>query len=185
MVEGSKVDKSVITCLSCCNISGNSEFPIMIIENSKCPFSFKRKSGQELGFYYQYNLKSWMKRILFFEWLDRFNNHIKNITVITVLILLFNCSAHCTEDTSPSLTHVTARFLPPRTTNRIQPCDAGIISCVKEIYKKLLLISLMNKIDINDEEIYAIYILTDVQWITRSWDEVKQSTDTGGTVLST
>lgn len=71
------------------------------------------------------------------------------------------------------------RFLPPRTTSRIQPCHAGIIACVKSIYKKRLLKRVLDNIDSDSEDIYETDVLTALQWITHSWDEVTQETIKG------
>lgn len=72
-VKGSKVDKSRIICLDYCNRSVTERLPLMTIGRSKCPSSFKKTLGQDLGFDYHVNSKAWMARTLFFDWHVRFD----------------------------------------------------------------------------------------------------------------
>lgn len=104
---------------------------------------FRNKSGKELWFDYHANGKLWMTRVLFFDWLKRFYSFIGMKNSRKVLLVLENCTAHGNNDVLPSLRNVKVRFLPPSATSQIQPCDAGIIACVKRVYKNRLLIRLL------------------------------------------
>jgi len=55
-----------------------------------------------------------------------------------ILLLLDNASSHGDEDEVKALglKYVTVHFLPPNTTSRLQPVDAGIILNFKKEYKK-------------------------------------------------
>src|SRR5438067_245371 len=50
-----------------------------------------------------------------------------------VLLLLDNCSSHKTENLT--LSYVDVYFLPPNTTSKLQPMDAGIIMAFKKHYR--------------------------------------------------
>lgn len=54
-----------------------------------------------------------------------------------ILLLVDNMSGHTIDHLS--LTHIELYFLPPNTTSRLQPLDAGIIECFKRRYRKLFL----------------------------------------------
>lgn len=68
-VAGRTVEKSRNTYLACCNRIGTDHLPLMVIGRSACPYVLKITSGQDLELYYHANLKAWMKRTLFFNWL--------------------------------------------------------------------------------------------------------------------
>lgn len=53
-----------------------------------------------------------------------------------VLLLVDNFSGHYLEKLEYS--DLKIYFLPANTTSILQPCDAGIIACVKAQYRKLL-----------------------------------------------
>ena len=59
------------------------------------------------------------------------------------MLFLDNCSAH--PDVVCS--NIKLSFLPPNTTSRLQPCDAGIIQNVKVHYHKQLLRHVLNRMD--------------------------------------
>ncbi len=77
-MSGRKKDKVRLSYLVCANADGTEKFPFMIIEKSKRPRCFKKKSGQELGFDYWNNKRAWMRSDIFFPWLQRFDACIGN-----------------------------------------------------------------------------------------------------------
>lgn len=95
---------------------------------------FKKKYGHELGFDYHSNKKAWMTSELFFNWLRRFDRTIGQDEGRKVLLLIDNFSAHGTPETMPTLQNVRVKFLPPNTTSKVQPVDAGIIAWLKAKY---------------------------------------------------
>ena len=67
-------------------------------------------------------------------WVTSINNKMK-IQKRKILLLIDNCPAHPPVTAS----NVKLVFLPPNTTSRLQPCDAGIIRAFKAHYRKRLL----------------------------------------------
>ena len=70
---------------------------------------------------------------LFKQWLDKVNNRMIQ-QHRSILLFIDNCSAH--PDVICS--NIKLVFLPPNTTAKLQPCDAGLIQNVKMHYHKLL-----------------------------------------------
>ena len=134
-LPGRKKTKDRISLLFCCNADGSHKFEVMIIGKSRQPRAFKKKAT-ELGLDYHANSKAWMTAALFFEWLERFNAYIARTFSRKVALLIDNCSAHGTLENLPSLSNVEVIFLPPNTTSKLQPLDAGIIASLKLRYRK-------------------------------------------------
>ena len=96
-----------------------------------------------------------------------------------IMMFVDNCSAH----PDIQLSHVKLVFLPPNTTSRLQPCDAGIIQAVKMQYRKQLLRHVLRKME-NDETGTAsalsksVTVLDAIMWLKVAWDALKASTVT-------
>ncbi|CAN0106927.1 unnamed protein product, partial [Heterosigma akashiwo] len=73
------------------------------------------------------------------KWLRIFKNHIKRTKPgKRAALIMDNCGAHG-QDLSEFEDAIDFKFLPPNTTSRFQPCDAGIIAVLKCRYKYRLL----------------------------------------------
>lgn len=72
----------------------------------------------------------------------------------------------------PKLDHTEVIFLPPNTTSRIHPMEAGIIAAVKMRYRRRQLERAMDFIDMREENIYSIDQLTSMRWIDEVWKEL-------------
>ena len=76
-----------------------------------------------------------MLTVLFQEWLQAFDRQVaQRHRGQRVLLLLDNCPSHKVEGLN--LQHVDVYFLPPNTTSKIQPMDAGIIMAFKSQYRR-------------------------------------------------
>lgn len=168
-VSGFKKEKSRLTFLACCNNDGSEKMPLMVIGKAMRPRAFKKKTGHELGFDYHANKKAWMTKELFFAWLNRLDQYVARTPGRKILLLLDNCSAHGTEDDLPPLQNVRVIFLPPNTTSRIQPLDAGIIAWVKRRYRRRLLFRVFENIESGKKSIYNVDILTAIRWAYEEW----------------
>ena len=60
-----------------------------------------------------------------------------------ILLLVDNCPAH----PEMTLSNVKIVFLPPNTTSKLQPCDAGIIENLKRGYRRRFLRHLLHSMD--------------------------------------
>ena len=167
--------KDRITLLVCANADGSEKVELMIIGTAKKPRPFKQKSGEELGFDYYANKKAWMTTDLFFKWLDRFNLLIGSTPGRKVVLLLENCGAHGTVANLPSFSNVQIIFLPPNTTSKFQPMDAGIITATKKRYRQKQMERAIDRADENIKDVYKVDILTAMKWIKFIWTELPDS----------
>ena len=92
-----------------------------------------------------------------------------------ILLFIDNCTAH----PEVHLSNIKLIFLPPNTTARLQPMDAGIIQTVKMTYRKKLLRHLLFKMDqcISASDLAKqISVLDAILWLKSSWESVLPST---------
>ncbi|KAE9347551.1 hypothetical protein PR003_g6874 [Phytophthora rubi] len=66
-IEGAKKSKVCVTVALTCNADGSDMREPFIIGHANKPRCFKKKSGNDLGFYYRSNKKAWMTSVLFVE----------------------------------------------------------------------------------------------------------------------
>ena len=66
-----------------------------------------------------------------------------------IIFLIDNAPVHLIlDETQEKLDSIDVKFLPPNTTTKLQPCDAGIIHSFKCHYKRLFI---QNRIDAYDD----------------------------------
>lgn len=73
-----------------------------------------------------------MTKVLFVDWPGRLNRFIGQTPRQEIFLLLDNCSVHYEKDYFPNLQHVHVEYLPPNTTSKAQPLDAGMIACLSQ-----------------------------------------------------
>lgn len=149
--------------LACCNRSLTERFSLIIIGRRTCPRAFGEKNGTQLGFGYQANSRAWSSWVLFFNLIVRFNAHSLKVAGRRALSILNNFTAHSNTEFLPVLLNVTVRFLPSQTTSHIQPCDAGLITCLKSLYMRKLLMHFLDQKNFNVKDIYESVILTAIK----------------------
>ena len=134
-VSGSKICKERITLGVCANADGSDKIKPFVIGKSARPRCFPRNWDVQQLVTYRNNTKAWMTAELFGDFLRSFYSGMR-AQDRHVLLLLDNASSHkCDFD----LSHTTLEFLPPNTTSKLQPMDAGIIQNFKVLYKKQLI----------------------------------------------
>lgn len=72
--------------------------------------------------------------------------------------------------------HVEVHFFEPNLTPFVQPCDAGIIRCVKARYRTLLCIRAIELDDAGEADIWKIDVLSAMKMLKAAWDEVTLET---------
>jgi hypothetical protein len=115
----------------CYNADGLDKLPLLVIGKYENPRYFKNVNRDSFGCKYRSNPKAWMTQVIFLEWLKRFDARMAGRNV---LLIMDNCSAHIPLMQLASivtLCNTTVFYLPPNTTSKIQPCDAGIIRSFK------------------------------------------------------
>ncbi len=134
----------------CYNANGSDKLPLIVIGKYENPCCFKNVNRDNFGCKYRSNLKAWMTQVIFLEWLKGFDARMARHNV---LLIMDNCSAHILLMQLASivtLCNTTVFYLPPNTTSKIQPCDAGIIQSLKAYYwrrfNRLLIQRLQDKV---------------------------------------
>ena len=167
-VEGSKKDKIRITIAFTCNADGTDRFEPLFIGHSAKPRCFNKKSGADLGFWYFNNKKAWMTGEFFDLFLRRFNQYVGR----KVLLLIDNAPSHNFK--AENYPNVEIVFLPPNTTSKLQPLDAGIIASFKKHYRRYQLRHAINLIDVGRNP-YQVSQLEGMRWSRRAWMEIDES----------
>ena len=171
--KGGKVAKERLTVFFCCNMDGEFEKPVVIgkFANPRC---FKRLNQMSLPVTYVSNRKAWMTTSIFFSWLKKFNEKMR-IQDRRVILFMDNATCHTRLD----LSNVVVSFFPPNTTAKLQPLDQGIIRSIKSHYRRLLLQSVLAKID-QMENVDAVKksvtVLDSVYWIAKATTQVTERT---------
>ena len=119
--KGGKLSKDRPTVLLCGSASGEKLMPL-VIGRSTNPRCFKRGHMTSLRVTYESNNKACMTGELFAAWMRRVDNRMRRQNR-PILLFLDNCGAHPHME----LENVKVVFLPPNTTSKLQPMDAGII----------------------------------------------------------
>ncbi|KAL3694087.1 hypothetical protein R1sor_007738 [Riccia sorocarpa] len=183
VLAGEKKDKEHITVALTSNMDGSIKFPPLVINKSKMPRAFSgrgiRNPGN-LGIQWFYNKKAWMTGAVFETWLLSFDLHLANLGRKKVILLLDTAPGHIASHLESKLQVTKVIFLPPNTTSRFQPMDAGILKSFKAQYRKLSLLrhvedfkaGKVTKLDVYDavimsEKAWRIHVT--VQTIKNCW----------------
>eukprot|EP00171_Calliarthron_tuberculosum_P021547 IDg21547t1 len=127
-------------------------------------------------FDYHSNRKAWMNQILFFAWLQRFDQYIGRKPGRKALLLLDNCSAHGRAESVPPLQNVRLEFLPPRTTAKSSPLTLELLRGLRTITGARLLDRIFENIESGRKSIYNVDILTAMRWAVKEWDDCPATT---------
>lgn len=167
-IEGSKKDKTRLTIAFTVNATGNDRFIPLFIGHANKPRCFQKKSGEQLGFFYLSNTKAWMTGAFFRIYLQQFDTHVKR----KVLLLIDNAPSHISEGLELSNVEIVA--LPPNTTSKLQPLDAGIISSFKRHYCRRQINHAITLLEVGKSP-YKIDQLTAMRWSIAAWREIDVS----------
>lgn len=172
--KGGKKSKDRISVLLACSAAGEKLMPF-VIGNSAKPRCFRGLGSTLcLPVMYAANKKAWMTADLFQQWLDKINSKM-NAEGRSILLFIDNCTAH--PDVVRS--NVKLVFLPPNTTSKLQPCDAGIIRNMKMHYRKLLVRHVLFQMDTATcatDLAKKVNVLDAILWLKTAWDSVQPAT---------
>jgi hypothetical protein len=171
-LAGTKIDKNRLTIGVCTNATGTDKCRLVMIGKYERPRCFGKTFNSNSIVRYFWNKKAWMTIDLFSKWLLEFDKKF----IRKVLLLVDNAAGHSISDeTKSKLKWVQLHFLPPNTTSFLQPCDAGIIKCLKQHYKKLLVNHYLESIE-NESQIKEVDVKQAMVMINKAWKEVSEST---------
>jgi hypothetical protein len=100
--------------------------PLLVIGKYAKPQAFK--CANRLPVEYRAVRKAWMTSTLFDEWLLKFDKHMRSETC-NFAVILDNCADHSLN--TAAVRNISVYFLPPNTTSKTRPMDAGIIKNLK------------------------------------------------------
>ena len=172
-LPGRKLDKTRMSVLVMMNATGTEKIRLLFIATAKKPRCFDKKEGHELGLWYFYNKKAWMTGEVFSNAMEELNLRMKR-TNRKILLLLDNFSGHKWH--KETITHIKVIFFSPNLTPFVQPADAGIIRCLKAIFRKLILRRSLDREDAGEIDIFAINQLEAMRLLEEAWKSIKQST---------
>src|SRR5436190_3783859 len=169
-IEGSKKDKTRITIAFTCNANGSDQVEPLFIGHAGKPRCFMKKTGADLGFFYLHNQKAWMTGAFFETYLRRFSIHIK----CKVLLLIDNAPSHIYDNTT-KFPNIEILPLPPNTTSKLQPMDAGIIAAFKRHYRRKQMAHALDLADAGVTNPYKVTQLQAMRWCIQAWNNISQS----------
>ena len=171
-LSGRKKDKERLSIALCANADGSHKLDPLIIGKFAKPRCFANINVNSLPIMYRTNRKAWMLTTIFQEWLHEFSKQVtRRHKNQQVLLLLDNCPSHKTEGVI--LSNVNIHFLPPNTTAKIQPMDAGIISSFKRHYRNLHIRWMLSEIEKGKNvKDLKMNVLQAINYITKSWEEI-------------
>jgi hypothetical protein len=174
-VPGFKRDKQRITIGLCVNATGTDKICPLVIGKAEKPRCFKNVNLTNIGIVYRFNAKAWMTVSIFQEWIKIFDKIIRlENPDRKVLLLLDNVGSH--KLNGVQLKNTELLFLPPNSTTRIQPLDAGIISSFKAKYKQKFIRYLLQQIETNPLDQKKLDLLSAIKYVVSSWEEVSVKT---------
>ena len=88
-----------------------------------------------------------------------------------IALVLDNCTAH---PKVKGLTNIKLIFLPPNTTARNQPMDAGVIRCLKSHYRKNL--AKTRLLAFEEKKDFTINVLEGTKLLGNAWNAVSEAT---------
>ncbi|CAB5357059.1 unnamed protein product [Rhizophagus irregularis] len=173
-LAGRKVNKERLSVALCANADGSHKFKPLIIGKFERPRCFKNIRIQAMPMTYRNNAKAWMITSIFQEWLREFDRQVGlKHRGQRVLLLLDNCSSH--KLTGLTLQYTDVHFLPPNTTSKIQPMDAGIIMTFKKHYRRSHVRLMLQYVEAgNRAEELRIDVLQAIRFIIQAWDEAEE-----------
>nr|XP_024218269.1 tigger transposable element-derived protein 6-like [Halyomorpha halys] len=166
--HGGKLSKERVTLLLAASMSGKEKLPLLMIGKSKKPRCLR--GVRTLPLNYKNNIKAWMTRDIFTDWLRSIDIHMR-LNKRKILLFIDNCSAHTHL---PQFENIKIIFLPPNTTSRLQPMDQGIIKNFKQLYRTEVVKLILQKIE--NHETVDITILAAMRLARRAWNDVKSAT---------
>lgn len=174
--RGIEKQKPRFTFLCCCNADGSERLPLFFIGSTSPQRFFNKKNQKERYLNYKSNRNAWMTSALFFEWLLEFDEYIRQSPDRRVLLILDTCSAHGSVNSLPQLRNVSVTFLPPNTSSRLQPLDAGIKASMKLRYRLRQVEYAADLADSEAGDIFKVDILSAMTWLVSVWKEISAET---------
>ena len=155
------------------NATGTRKIQLLFIGNAKQPRCFKKKTGKQWGFWYFSNKTAWMTGEIFANAMETLNAEFRK-DGIHATMLLDNFSGH--KWRKNKISNIEFILFTPNLTSHVQPADAGIIRTLKAHYRRLTLLRSLDREEAEEDDPFAIDLLTAMQLLARAWDQVTPAT---------
>ncbi|KAE8264820.1 hypothetical protein A4X09_0g6849 [Tilletia walkeri] len=172
--SGTSKKKARATGAACSNATGTIKLPLWIIWKWKNHRDMRNVNRDTLGVVYRSNSKAWMTGHIFLQWLVWFDDQME-AKGRKVLLLMDNFSGHKAE-LEGSLKATEIYFLPPNTTSKLQPMDAGIIRALKAYYRAYYNDLLLEQLEDGVSNPGKIGIRRAITFLKDAWDRISQTT---------
>ena len=178
---GFKQSKERLTLLLCTNWEGSHKLKPLLIGKFRSPRCFHLTNMDALPVDYSWSHNAWMTASIFKWWFhDKFvpavRKHLRKLQLEEKAILLLdNCPAHpAAEVLTSRCKKIRVVFLPKNTTSKIQPMDQGIISTLKQLYRRRLILDMVS-VDIGILPYLKSVTIKEVIFkIDGAWGEIQQ-----------
>ena len=164
---GGKMSKDRLTVLVAASMCGE-KLPLLVVGKSTNPRCFK--GVKILPAPYQSNKRAWMTGSVFEGWVRKLDKEMKR-QHRNIILIVDNCTAH---PHIQGLQNVKLAFLPPNTTARTQPMDAGVIKSLKGKYRTELAKKHLAAFELGSQ--VKIDVLSAMKMLTKSWSAVTEKT---------
>lgn len=165
--HGGKQSKERLTILQCLNMIGTDKL-LIIIGKYKRPRRFK--GVKTLPADYASNIKAWMTKEVFEDWLRKVDKQIKNKRKKKNVLFIDNCTVYTDL---PTLANVKVIFLPVNT-SKLQPIDQSVIHTFKRVYRKEVVKHTLTCLEENIS--LEINVLLVMKFARRAWYVVSDAT---------
>jgi hypothetical protein len=155
------------------NTTGTRKIQLLFIGTAKQPWCFKKKAGRQWGFLYFHNKAAWMTGEIFAEAMETLDAEFQS-EGIHATMLLDNFSGH--KWRKDRISNTKFIFFTAGLMAYVQPADAGIIHAMKAHYHQLMLIRSLDHEEEEEEDPFAIDLLTAMHLLAQAWGEVTPAT---------
>ena len=171
---GVKGRKNRLTFVFTANADGTEKLPAFIIGKAAWPRVFQKKSGAQLGFYYQSNANAWMTAQLYQDWIQQWDRKLQ-AKKQKILLLQDNFSGYIVP---PNLQNIWVENFQANLTAHVQPNDQGIIRCFKAHYQAKFFQRAVGHYDqgVTPANIYDINQLEAMRMAKSAWHSVDTTT---------
>lgn len=179
---GYKKSKDRITVLCCANASGGHRLKLTVIGKSKNPRAFKNMKPHNLPVHYYNQQAAWITCDIFQDWFHKkfipeVKSYLKKENLPQkALLLLDNARSHPNEAALRSDDgNFFVLFFPPNVTSIAQPMDQGVIETMKRLYRKELMMNLLDEVDLM--KFWKSFTIKDAIFtVANAWSGVKEMT---------
>lgn len=164
-----RLSKERITVLLGASMDGSEKLPAIVIGKYGKPRCFSRINSLPVEYFHSKN--SWITCEIFEKLLINLDEHFSR-QKREILLFIDHCTAH---NRIPRLESMKVVFFPKNISNKLQPLEQGVIQDFKRLYRKQVLLHVIEQTR-KHQEIKPINLIEAVRMIRLSWSQVQPQT---------